>query len=202
MMGTSSNFGNMFSMAGATLFLPFLPMLPAQILLNNILYDLSQSVLPFDEVDESTLAVPQRWDTRELRNYMLTMGPLSSVFDFATFYLLLTIIHADQMLFQTGWFIESLATQTLVILVIRTRGNPLRSRPHPALWIAIAMTLIVALALPYSPFANALGFAHLPPLYYLLLIVLLVTYLVLAQAVKRAFYGSRLSKEINKGSKR
>jgi P-type Mg2+ transporter len=203
MMGTSSNFGNMFSMAGATLFLPFLPMLPAQILLNNILYDLSQSVLPFDEVDESTLAVPQRWDTRELRNYMLTMGPLSSVFDFATFYLLLTIIHADQTLFQTGWFIESLATQTLVILVIRTRGNPLRSRPHPAIWIAIAiaMTLIVALALPYSPFAHALGFAHLPPLYYLLLIALLITYLVLAQAVKVAFYRSRLSKGIDKDSR-
>jgi P-type Mg2+ transporter len=202
MMGTSSNFGNMFSMAGATLFLPFLPMMPAQILLNNILYDLSQSVLPFDEVDESALAVPQRWDTRELRNYMLTMGPLSSIFDFATFYLLLKVIDANQALFQTGWFIESLATQTLVILVIRTRGNPFRSRPHPLLWVTILLTLLVALGLPFSPFSQALGFAQLPPLYYFLLVVLLLCYLALAQAVKIAFFRSRFASKVYEKSPR
>ncbi len=194
MMGTSSNFGNMFSMAGASLFLPFLPMLPTQILLNNILYDLSESVLPLDEVDASELTSPQRWDTHVLRNFMLVIGPVSSLFDFATFYLLLTVLKADQALFQTGWFIESLATQTLVIFVIRTRGNPFASRPHPALWISSFFVLTCAVALPYTPIATVLGFVPLPPLYFAVLGLLVVVYLVLAQVIKTAFYRSRLSK--------
>jgi P-type Mg2+ transporter len=194
MMGTSSNFGNMFSMAGATLFLPFLPMMPTQILLNNFLYDLSQSALPFDEVDAKDLAAPQHWDTRVLRNFMLIMGPVSSLFDFATFYLLLNMFQANQPLFQTGWFIESLATQTLVILIIRTRGSPWASRPHPGLWIALVGVLAVAVALPFTPIGSIFGFVMLPPAYFIVLAILVVIYLLLAQLVKTVFFRSKLSR--------
>ena len=133
MMATSSNFGNMFSMAGAALILPFLPMLPVQILLNNLLYDVSEMPIPLDEVDSEITGKPEHWDMRFIRNFMLVLGPVSSVFDFLTFGLLLLVFHANEALFQTGWFIESLATQVLVIFVLRTRRNPLRSRPHPLL---------------------------------------------------------------------
>ena len=135
MMATSSNFGNMFSMAGASLFLPFLPMLPVQVLLNNLLYDCSELPIPLDEVDDETTARPEHWDMQFIRNFMLVLGPVSSVFDFLTFGLLLLVFHANQALFQTGWFIESLATQVLVIFVLRTRRNPFRSRPYPLLAI-------------------------------------------------------------------
>ena len=138
MMGTSSNFGNMFSMAGASLVLPFLPMLPVQILLNNLLYDLSETPIPMDEVDPEAMALPPHWDIRFIRNFMLVLGPVSSLFDFLTFGLLLLVFGAGQALFQTGWFIESLATQVLVIFVIRTRRNPLRSRPSPYLARGVA----------------------------------------------------------------
>ncbi len=131
LMGTSSNFGNMFSMAAASVFLPFLPMLPTQILLNNFLYDLAQVTIPSDNVDDAYLRRPQRWDMRVIRDFMLFIGPISSVFDFLTFYVLLRYFHASERLFHTGWFVESLATQTLVLFVIRTMGNPFRSRPEP-----------------------------------------------------------------------
>ncbi|HKF63354.1 MAG TPA: magnesium-translocating P-type ATPase, partial [Dongiaceae bacterium] len=133
MMGTSSNFGNMFSMAGASLILPFLPMLPVQILLNNLLYDLSEMPIPMDEVDPEAMEAPPHWDVGFIRNFMLVLGPVSSLFDFLTFGLLLLVFGAGPALFQTGWFIESLATQVLVIFVIRTRRNPLQSRPSPYL---------------------------------------------------------------------
>src|SRR5437867_8224657 len=142
MMGTSSNFGNMFSMAGASLFLPFLPMLPTQILLNNVLYDTSEVAIPLDHVDADEVRGPQRWDMNFIRNFMWVLGPVSSLFDFLTFYVLLAVLKADEALFQTGWFIESLATQVLVIFVIRTRRNPLGSRPHPVL---VATSLMVVL---------------------------------------------------------
>ena len=132
LMGTSSNFGNMFSMAAASVFLPFLPMLPTQILLNNFLYDLAQVTIPTDNVDETYLRRPQRWDMRVIRDFMLFIGPISSIFDFLTFYVLLRVFHAGESLFHTGWFVESLATQTLVLFVIRTMGNPFRSRPSRA----------------------------------------------------------------------
>lgn len=193
MMGTSSNFGNMFSMAGATLFLPFLPMLPTQVLLNNILYDLSETVLPLDEVDEVETAKPQHWDIKLLRNFMLVLGPVSSLFDFATFYLLLTFLKADEGLFQTGWFIESLATQILVIFIIRTRGNPFHSHPHPALWIAAISILFVAAIIPFSPLAGFFGFVPLPWPYFLALSLLVLMYLALAQMVKVRFYRSSLA---------
>jgi Mg2+-importing ATPase len=188
MMGTSSNFGNMFSMAGATLFLPFLPMQPTQILLNNILYDLSEMVLPFDTVDAAELAHPQRWDMKLLRDFMLVMGPVSSLFDFVTFFLLLKLMDANAALFQTGWFIESLATQILVIFVIRTRGNPLASRPHPALWLAAVTSLGLAVLLPYTPLGSLFGFVPLPPVYFALITGLTLAYLMLAELVKRFFY--------------
>ena len=144
MMGTSSNFGNMASMAGASLILPFLPMLPTQILLNNILYDISEIPIPLDRVDAAETAEPRALDMNFIRNFMLVIGPISSLFDFLTFYLLLAVLNAGERLFQTGWFVESLTTQVLVIFIIRTRGNPLASRAHPAL---VATSLgIVALA--------------------------------------------------------
>jgi Mg2+-importing ATPase len=193
MMGTSSNFGNMFSMAGAAMFLPFLPMLPTQVLLNNILYDLSETVIPLDEVDGMETAAPQHWDIKLLRNFMMVLGPVSSLFDFATFYLLLTVLKADESAFQTGWFIESLATQILVIFVIRTRGNPFLSRPHPALWVAAIGILITAAAIPFSPMAGLFGFTALPLRYFLALAFLVLVYLAMAQAVKTWFYRSRLA---------
>ena len=124
LMGTSSNFGNMFSMAAASLFLPFLPMLPTQILLNNFLYDLAQVTIPTDNVDPSYLQQPAALGHRLIRDFMLFIGPVSSLYDFLTFFVLLHVFHAGETLFHTGWFVESLATQTLVLFVIRTMGNP------------------------------------------------------------------------------
>ncbi len=188
MMGTSSNFGNMFSMAGAALFLPFLPMTPVQILLNNLLYDISEVAIPLDEVDEEDLATPHRWDMAFVRRFMLVLGPVSSMFDFLTFAVLIKVFHAPESLFQTGWFLESLATQVLVIFVIRTRRNPLRSRPHRLLVASSLAVVGVALVLPFSPFAGWLGMVAPPPLFLSALAVMTGAYLVLAEAVKRWFY--------------
>lgn len=188
MMGTSSNFGNMFSMAGAAIYLPFLPMQPVQILLNNILYDLSGSLIPLDTVDKQELMAPQKWDIRLFRNFMLTLGPVSSLFDFLTFYLLLQVLRAGQKLFQTGWFIESLATQVLVIFVIRTRLNPLKNRPHPAVVSAAIAIVGFAAILPLLPLGAYFGFVVVPPWFYGVLMGLLIAYLLMAQMVKAAFY--------------
>ena len=187
MMGTSSNFGNMFSMAGASLMLPFLPMLPVQILLNNLLYDLSEAPIPLDEVDAEYVRHPHDWDPDFIRRFMLTLGPVSSVFDFATFWLLLTVFHAEAALFRTGWFIESMATQVLVIFVIRTRSAPWRSRPSPWLIAAALGVVATAVLLPFSPLASLLGFVS-PPLELLLIAVLALAYLACAEAAKRWFY--------------
>ncbi|MBY4599960.1 magnesium-translocating P-type ATPase [bacterium BD-1] len=188
MMATSSNFGNMASMAAATLFLPFLPMLPLQILLNNFLYDLSELPLPLDNVDEQDLAQPRRWDMHFIRSFMLSIGPISSVFDFLTFWLLMKVLNADERLFHTGWFVESLATQVLVIFIIRTRGNPLKSRPHPALLLTSLFIVGVAMILPFTPLAQVLGFSPLPAEFFGLLAGLMIVYLVLVEIVKRWFY--------------
>lgn len=188
MMGTSSNFGNMFSMAGATLFLPFLPMLPAQILLNNLLYDVSELPIPMDSVDNNSLAHPRHWDTTFIRNFMWVVGPVSSVFDFLMFFILLKIFDAGEVLFHTGWFIESIATQVLVIFVIRTRGNPFKSRPSITLAITSLTVVLVAAALPFTPFASHLGFVAPPPLFFLILPVMVLCYLVTVEFVKRLFY--------------
>jgi Mg2+-importing ATPase len=185
LMGTSSNFGNMFSMAGAYVFLPFLPMLPTQILLNTFLYDLSQVTIPTDNVDASYIKKPQHWDISLLRNFMLVIGPISSIFDFLTFFLLLRIFQAGDVFFHTGWFVESLATQTLVLFLIRTAGNPLRSRPSRPLAITTLVIVALGILLPYTPAAGLLGFTPLPPLYFLFLAGMVVIYLFLVELVKR-----------------
>ncbi len=184
LMGTSSNFGNMFSMAGAFLFLPFLPMLPDQILLNNFLYDLTQATLPTDRVDPAFIRKPRRWDIRLIRNFMIAAGPVSSVFDFATFFLLLEFVGHAAGGFQTGWFLESLATQTLVVFVIRTTENPFASRPSPLLLLAAGGALAFAAILPYSPLAPVLGFTPLPALVLLLIAGLTAAYLLVMTAVR------------------
>ena len=188
MMGTSSNFGNMFSMAGASLFLPFLPMLPTQILLNNILYDVSEVAIPLDEVDAEEVRRPRVLDMKFIRNFMLVVGPISSIFDFLTFYVLLSILKADEALFQTGWFVESLTTQVLVIFIIRTRGNPLASRPHPALMATSIAVVIIGAALPFMPLGTFFGFLPPPAKFYLILAAMVVVYLFIVEAAKRRFY--------------
>jgi Mg2+-importing ATPase len=185
LMGTSSNFGNMFSMAGAYVFLPFLPMLPSQILLNNLLYDTSQMAIPSDNVDASFMKKPQHWNIGLIRNCMIFIGPLSSIFDFLTFFLMLRVFHAGPVLFHTGWFVESLCTQTLIVFVIRTTGNPLRSRPSRTLTITVLLIVAIGILLPYTPLAEPLGFTPLPGLYFLFLIAMTIAYLVLVGLVKR-----------------
>jgi Mg2+-importing ATPase len=188
MMGTSSNFGNMFSMAGASLFLPFLPMLPTQILLNNILYDISEVPIPLDEVDAEEVRSPRALDMSFIRNFMLVIGPISSVFDFLTFYVMLVVLKADEALFQTGWFVESLTTQVLVIFIIRTRGNPLRSRAHPILTATSLAVVTLAAVLPFTPIGVFFGFVPPPARFYYILGAMVVAYLVLVEAAKRVFY--------------
>jgi Mg2+-importing ATPase len=185
LMGTSSNFGNMFSMAVASLFLPFLPMLPTQILLNNFLYDLAQVTIPTDHVDNTFIHKPQRWNVKMIRDFMIYIGPLSSIYDFLTFFALLKVFHASEQLFHTGWFVESLATQTLVIFIIRTAGNPFRSRPSVALTITTLLVVFAGIILPFSPLAGALGFTALPAEFLLFLFVATITYLLLVEVVKR-----------------
>jgi Mg2+-importing ATPase len=192
LMGTSSNFGNMFSMAGAVLFLPFLPMLPLQILLNNFLYDLAQVTIPTDNVDPSFVRTPQRWDIRVIRNFMLGIGPISSLYDFLTFGILLWVFHASEALFHTGWFVESLATQTLVLFVLRTAGSPWRSRPSLALTVTTVLMVLIGLGLPFTPLAPVLGFVPLPGTYFLFLAGATLTYLVLVELVKRRLMRRRL----------
>ena len=188
LMGTSSNFGNMFSMAGAALFLPFLPMLPTQILLNNLLYDVSEIPIPLDNADSADMAAPQKWDMGLVRRFMWTLGPVSSLFDFLTFYVLLRLFDADERLFHTGWFVESLATQVLVIFVIRTRASPFASRPGAGLAATSLAVVAGALALPFTPLAAPLGFVAPPPSFFAVLAVLVAAYLTLAQGVKRFAY--------------
>ncbi|QIS12539.1 magnesium-translocating P-type ATPase [Nocardia arthritidis] len=189
LMGTSSNFGNMFSAAGASAFLPFLPMLPSQILLNNLLYDSSQLAIPTDHVDEEQLARPARWNIGLIRRFMLIFGPISSAFDFATFGVMLWLFHADETLFHTGWFVESLATQTLVLFVIRTRRSPFfRSGPSTPLLLAACTAVAVGALLPVTPLAADLGFRPLPGAFLLVVVLLIITYLGLAELAKRWFF--------------
>ena len=185
LMGTSSNFGNMFSMAAAAVFLPFLPMLPSQILLNNRLYDLAQITIRTDNVDASYIRKPHRWDIRAIRNFMLLIGPISSLFDFLTFFVLLRVFHAPETLFHTGWFVESLATQTLVLFIIRTAGNPFVSRPSRPLVVTTLGIVALAVALPFTPLAAPLGFTPLPFALLALIAAMVVVYLALVDLVKR-----------------
>ena len=189
-MGTSSNFGNMFSMAAASLFLPFLPMLPTQILLNNFLYDISQTSIPSDNVDPGLLRRPKRWQIGFIRQFMTIIGPISSIYDFVTFGVLLWVFHAstNAPLFHTGWFVESLATQTLVVFVIRTASNPLKSRPSWPLLIGVLAVVAIAFVLPYTPVGSLLRFSPLPLSLLATIAFLAMTYLLLVQVVKSWFY--------------
>ena len=190
-MAASSNFGNMFSVVGASAFLPFLPMLPIQVLANNLLYDFSQTTIPTDEVDDDWLAKPRKWTIGEIQRFILFIGPISSIFDYLTFFIMLYVFNSrnNPALFHTGWFIESLFTQTLIIHVIRTHKIPfIQSR---ASWQLIATSLIIVAVgawLTVSPLASILGFVPLPPLYWLLLGIMLVCYVILTQVVKTWFY--------------
>jgi Mg2+-importing ATPase len=188
MMGSSSNFGNMFSMAGAALFLPFLPMLPIQILLNNLLYDVSEIAIPFDRVDQEATARPVKWDVKLIERFMLVFGPVSSVFDFLTFYALLHLFGASESLFQTGWFIESITTQVLVVFAIRTRRRFFRSRPRGFL-VAMALGAVaVAVVLPFLSVGGWFGFVAPPPLFFVYLVGATAAYLALVEITKGFFY--------------
>jgi len=193
LMGTSSNFGNMFSMAAASVFLPFLPMLPTQILLNNFLYDLAQITIPTDYVDQTFIHKPQRWNVKLIRDFMIYIGPISSIYDFVTFYVLLKVFNASEQLFHSGWFVESLATQTLVIFIIRTAGNPFRSRPSIPLTVTTIGVVIAGIVIPFTSLGKILGFTPLPPAFFFFLVGASVTYLVLVEVVKRRLLRSFLS---------
>lgn len=189
LMGTSSNFGNMFSAAGASLFLPFLPMAPVQILLNNLLYDASESTIPTDNVDPEYTEKPKRWDISFIRRFMLFIGPMSSIFDFLTFFIMLTVFAAGESLFQTGWFIESLVTQTLVIFFIRTSKTPFyKSKPSKLLIVSSLAVVVFALIIPFTPLGELFGFEPPPLLFYIILVGLVSTYLLLVEIIKKWFY--------------
>ncbi|MGN6273425.1 MAG: magnesium-translocating P-type ATPase [Protaetiibacter sp.] len=191
LMGTSSNFGNMFSASVASAVLPFLPMLPSQILLNNLLYDSGQLAIPGDRVDREQLHTPSHWDIRFIRRFMLLFGPLSSIFDFATFALMMLVFHAAQPEFQAGWFIESIATQTLIIFAIRTRRVPFfRSRPSLGLTVASLGVVAIGVWLPFSPVSGLLGFQPLPAPFFLALVAMVVAYLVFVELAKTWFFRS------------
>ena len=190
-MGASSNFGNMFSVLGASIFLPFLPMLPIQVLTNNLLYDFSQTAIPTDNVDAEYLAVPRKWDIGNIFKFMLFIGPISSIFDYATFFTMLYVFKAwnNPSLFQTGWFVESLLTQTLIIHIIRTAKIPfLQSRASAPLMFTSLLICAVGIALPnISWVREALRFTELPPLYWAFIGGFLISYAILTHIVKTWF---------------
>ena len=190
LMGTSSNFGNMFSAGAGSLFLSFLPMLPTQILLNNLLYDASEMTIPTDEVDAEQLLRPAHWDMHMIQRFMLFFGPISSIFDFATFAILLVGFDASHALFRSGWFVESLATQSLAIFAIRTRRVPFfKSKASRPLVVSTLVVVACAFALPFSPFAHTLGFTHLPLALVAVIVAIIPTYLLVLEVGKHVFYG-------------
>ena len=187
-MATSANFGNMFSMAGASLFLSFLPLLPKQILLTNLLTDFPEMTIATDSVDKEMLNQPRRWNIKFIRNFMLVFGLLSSVFDYLTFGVLLLILHASVEEFRTGWFMESVISASMIVLVIRTRGPFLKSKPGKALLTATLLVALVAILFPYTPMGTLFGFAPIPLPYILTLLLIVVLYIVSAEVAKRFFY--------------
>ena len=187
-MATSANFGNMFSMAGASLFLSFLPLLPKQILLTNLLTDFPEMTIATDSVDQEMLSQPRRWNIKFIRSFMLVFGLLSSVFDYLTFGVLLLILHASVEEFRTGWFIESVISASMIVLVVRTRGPFLKSKPGKALLAATLLTAAVTILFPYTPMGTLFGFAPIPIPYLLTLLLIVVLYIISAEAAKRFFY--------------
>ncbi len=187
-MATSANFGNMFSMAGASLFLSFLPLLPKQILFTNLLTDFPEMAIATDSVDEEMLSQPRRWNIKFIRNFMLTFGLLSSVFDYLTFGVLLLILHASVPEFRTGWFMESVISASMIVLVVRTRGPFLKSKPSWALLTATLLVAIVTILFPYTPMGTLFGFAPIPLPYLLTLLLIVVLYIISAEVAKKIFY--------------
>ncbi|MDD5244625.1 MAG: magnesium-translocating P-type ATPase [Syntrophorhabdaceae bacterium] len=187
-MATSANFGNMFSMAGASLFLPFLPLLPKQILLTNLLTDFPEMTIATDSVDQEMLNRPRRWNIKFIRNFMLVFGLLSSVFDYLTFGVLFLILHASIEEFRTGWFMESVISASMIVLVIRTRGPFLKSKPGKALLTATLLVAVVTILFPYTPMGTLFGFAPIPLIYLLTLLLIVVLYIISAEVAKKIFY--------------
>ncbi|MET3114914.1 Mg2+-importing ATPase [Pedobacter sp. CG_S7] len=187
-MATSANFGNMFSMAGASLFLPFLPLLPKQILLTNLLTDFPEMAIATDRVDEVNIQAPQRWNLGFIKRFMMAFGLLSSVFDYLTFVILLHVLHADEQVFQTGWFTESVISASLIVLVVRTRLPFFKSLPSNYLSLATIFILVVVLLIPYTPIADWFGFVKLPLVFYGWMILLIIGYIISAELLKRWFY--------------
>jgi Mg2+-importing ATPase len=187
-MATSANFGNMFSMAGASLFMPFLPLLAVQVLLMNLMEDFPQMAIATDSVDPELIQEPRRWRVNTIRDFMIVFGPLSSIWDFATFGVLLLLLHAQPELFRAGWFVESVISAALVVLVIRTRRPMFRSKPGKWLTIGTIVVCVVTLILPYTPLGTAFGFAPLPASFMLWLFLIIVAYIVTAEITKSIFY--------------
>jgi len=187
-MATSANFGNMFSMAGVSLFLPFLPLLPKQILLMNLMTDFPEMTIATDSVDEEMVNYPRRWDIKAIRKFMVTFGILSSVFDYITFGALLLVLHATQVQFRTGWFIESVVSASLIVLVIRSRKPFFRSRPGKYLLITTLSIFAAALILPFTPLTALFGFSPLPVTFFLLIGLVVLFYVFAAEMVKKVFY--------------
>jgi Mg2+-importing ATPase len=202
-MGASSNFGNMFSVVGASYLLPFLPMQPIQILTNNLLYDFSQTGIPSDNVDQELIAKPLKWNIENIKRFMVWIGPISSIFDYATFGLMWFVFQCSAFaaagtgaaertrlasLFQTGWFVESLLTQTLIVHIIRTRRIPFfESRASVPMTLTTLTIMGIGAWLPYSPFASDLGMVALPPAYWAWIAAFLATYATLTHLVKTWF---------------
>jgi len=187
-MATSANFGNMFSMAGLSLFIPFLPLLPKQILLTNLLTDFPEMTIATDNVDKEMVDYPRRWDIKAIRKFMMTFGLMSSVFDYLTFGALLLVFHATQDQFRTGWFLESVCSASLIVLVIRSRKPFFRSRPSKYLFVATLSTVVLTLILPFTPLGLIFGFRPLPMSFLLLVAAIVTGYIISAEVAKTIFY--------------
>jgi P-type Mg2+ transporter len=187
-MATSANFGNMFSMAGVSLILPFLPLLPKQILFMNLMTDFPEMTIATDSVDKEMVDFPRRWDIKSIRKFMITFGVVSSVFDYLTFGVLLLILHSDQVQFRTGWFLESVVSASLIVLVIRSRKPSFKSRPGKYLLIATLIIVVVTLIVPFTPFAEIFGFSSLPFPFLLLIGIIVLLYIIAAEITKKIFY--------------
>jgi len=187
-MATSANFGNMFSMAGASLFLKFLPLLPGQVLLMNLMTDFPEITIATDNVDPEMVQKPRRWDIGFIKRFMLVFGLLSSIFDYATFGVLILLLHATTKQFRTGWFVESVISASMIVLVIRTRRVFFKSRPSKYLFVTTLLVGAATLALPYTPLGKVIGFVPMPAYFYPWLLAIVIIYIGSAELAKRVFY--------------
>jgi Mg2+-importing ATPase len=188
-MATSANFGNMFSMAGASLFLKYLPLLPQQVLLTNLMTDVPEMTIATDSVDPELVDVPRRWNVAFIRRFMIVFGLLSALFDFATFGVLLLLLHATTDQFRAGWFVESVVSACLTVLVIRSRRPFFRSKPGSYLILATVVISLIAVAVPFTPIGEAFGFHPFPAVFLAYLLAIVVVYMLMAEVVKQWFYG-------------